>query len=218
MQNITPIIELPEMLGPGHNVAWRADLGPNVDQHQIGLNLSRTGSLLHLIGLRGLSIGQEWGEKSEVNFNISNLDSRHIQKSEIVYRIITAPRTEARAYRTGLWANDQWGIGPDSDKKPVGVIVLNRHELGSRIADRLMPRKMSREDAWTMELNGVLKGGLVNLNQEVYRYKMSSHFGYVTNELDAKNPSSATIKYRHLALSGLLAVAQGLVRPINNKD
>ncbi len=154
-RNLVPVGELPAAVSEEYNIAWQLNLPPNVEQGQIGLDLSRTQLLARIAGLGGVIVGEYWGEKSEISFSVSGVDGLNQDGSAtgVGRAHVTAAKTERSSLqddRTSHLKEYQW---------PIARLAINRNELGSRISDRVQAG-MPAETAWTNELDRSLRRGL----------------------------------------------------------
>lgn len=175
------------------NIVWDSNLGPNVDEKRIAVNVSRTEQFLGHMGIASLIIEETW-DVQKANFN-------SVDRSDKLVDDLFAT-LEAVIESTNLTY-----IRYGKDASMIGVIVINRYGLGKRIADGIVDLGMDREAASARALDDIMRRGLIVLNQDA----LIEHIANST--LSDSRLSQQKLKYRHKIIGELLRFARGFVQP-----
>ena len=137
-------------------ITWELSTGTVIDAEAIGVRVSALGRLAWTAGLSELAVRGYYDEDDKPQVTIAHITG--INADGTATGTATRAATRTKAFHASLEEEEE----DFQMRRPACSLSIDRRELGSRIADDVRMKRMTREEAWAREVDQLVKRGLLD--------------------------------------------------------
>ena len=137
-------------------ITWELSTGAVIDAEAIGVRVHALGRLAWTAGVSELAVRGYYDDDEEPQATTAHITG--INADGTATGSATRAATRAKAFHASLEEEEE----DFQMRRPACSLSIDRRELGSRIADDVRIKRMTREEAWAREVDRCVKRGLLD--------------------------------------------------------
>ena len=198
-------------------ITWELGTGSVIDAEAIGVHVRALGRLAWTAGLSELTVSGYYEEQDESQVNAMHITG--VNADGTATGSASRAVTRTKAFRVSLEDDNEEDF---QVRRPACDLSIDRRELGSRIADDVRAKRMTREEAWAREVDRFIKRGILDasgksLVLDPMRSKLVIFFASLSGAVDATSMVEPRSLILNLGIQQLSSLANGLIgsrRPV----